>query len=342
MAAARYGVIAAADLSGAPREFTVSGFTGDERRALLEWPDRHALFAHLRSLAGPLRVPDLAAHIHALGFSAFPVSAGAFQATPMRHGGDYVGGFFLGGREGGFTDADEETLVLFAQQAAAAIVNARAHRAERRARANLEALVETCPVGVVVLDAASGAPLTFNREARRILAGLHIEGRSEAEVAQVMTCRRADGREETLGDPGPGLFGANRRRTAGAAVREVEVEAARGRRRLARGLRPREGPAGASPSRWSATRATPPPRRCASCGCAATRWSPSCATATASSSTPRAPSPPPASSSCSGTARGWWSSASRPFPPKAPCASSPPTPTTRPTSARPTRPWRPR
>ena len=195
---ARYGVIAAADAGGAPREFTLSGFSGDERRALLEWPDRHALFAHLRSLEGPLRVPDLAAHIHALGFSAFPVSAGAFQATPMRHGETYVGGFFLGGREGGFTGADEETLVLFAQQAAAAIVNARAHRAERRARANLEALVETCPVGVVVLDAASGAPLTFNREARRIFAGLHIEGRSEAELAQVLICRRADGREETL------------------------------------------------------------------------------------------------------------------------------------------------
>ena len=55
-------------------------------------------------------MPDLAAHIGALGFSAFPVSAGAFQATPMRHGEDYVGGFFLGGREGGFTGADEETL----------------------------------------------------------------------------------------------------------------------------------------------------------------------------------------------------------------------------------------
>ena len=91
-----------------------------------------------------------------------------------------MGGFFLGAREGGFTDADEETLVLFAQQAVAAIVNARAHRAERRARADLEALVETCPVRVVVLDAASGAPLTFNREARRIAAGLHTEGRSEA------------------------------------------------------------------------------------------------------------------------------------------------------------------
>ena len=42
----------------------------------------------------------------------------------------------------------------------------------RRARADLEALVETCPVGVVVLDAATGALASFNREARRITAGL--------------------------------------------------------------------------------------------------------------------------------------------------------------------------
>ena len=195
---ARYGVIAAADASGAPRDLTVSGFGEDERRTLLEWPDGPALFEHLRSLAGPLRVPDLATHIRSLGFSAFPVPAGAFQATPMRRGEDYVGGFFLGGREGGFTDADEETLVLFAQQAAAAIVNARAHRAERQARADLEALVETCPVGVVVLDVPTRAPLTFNREARRIASGLHVEGRSEVELLEVLTFRRTDGREVTL------------------------------------------------------------------------------------------------------------------------------------------------
>ena len=195
---ARYGVIAAADASGALLDLTLSGFDDDQRRSLLEWPDGPALFEHLRSLAAPLRVPDLATHIRSLGFSAFPVPAGAFQATPMRRGEDYVGGFFLGGREGGFTDADEETLVLFAQQAAAAIVNARAHRAERRARADLEALVETCPVGVVVLDVATRAPLTFNREARRIAAGLHIEGRSEVELLEMLTFRRTDGREVTL------------------------------------------------------------------------------------------------------------------------------------------------
>ena len=61
----------------------------------------------------------------------------------MRHGGVHVGNFFLGEKDGGgeFTDEDEEVLVLFAAQAAIAIANARAHRDERRARADLEALL---------------------------------------------------------------------------------------------------------------------------------------------------------------------------------------------------------
>ena len=59
----------------------------------------------------------------------------------------------------------------FAQQAALALANARAHRKEQRAGADLEALVETCPVGVLVLDAAGGLPLSLKRGARPILVG---------------------------------------------------------------------------------------------------------------------------------------------------------------------------
>ena len=88
----------------------------------------------------------------------------------MRHQGEDVGHFFLAEKASGdeFTDGDEEVLMLFASQAAAAIINARIHRSERRARANFEALVETAPVGVVLLDADSGRPVRVNREARRI------------------------------------------------------------------------------------------------------------------------------------------------------------------------------
>ncbi len=197
---AAYGVIATVDEAGAPRDFVTSGFTGEEHRAMESWQDGHRLFAHLHALGAPLRLPDLDAWVRALGCAPFPVPSGSFQATPMTHRGTAAGGFFLGGKEGGFTDADEKMLVLFAQQAAAALANARAHRDERRARADLEALVETCPVGVVVLDVGTGAPLSLNREARRVLAGLEVTGTSPAGLRDALVCRRGDGREVRLGD----------------------------------------------------------------------------------------------------------------------------------------------
>ena len=60
---------------------------------------------------------------------------------------------------------DEETLVMFAAQAALVIVNARRYRDEQRARTDLETLIDTSPVGVAVFDARTGAPVSFNREA---------------------------------------------------------------------------------------------------------------------------------------------------------------------------------
>ena len=118
----------------------------------------------------------------------------------MRHQGVLVGHFFLAEEESGreFTAEDEEVLVLFASQAATAIANARTHRDERRARADLEALVETCPVGVVVFDGGSGRLVSFNREARRIVEPLRTPGGELEELLDVMTCRRGDGREVPL------------------------------------------------------------------------------------------------------------------------------------------------
>ena len=58
---------------------------------------------------------------------------------------------------------------MFAAQAALVIANARRYREERKARADLEALVNTSPVGVVVLNARTGEPESINQEARRIV-----------------------------------------------------------------------------------------------------------------------------------------------------------------------------
>ena len=197
---ARWGVIATVNESGAPLDFVFSGFTPEEQRELYTWPDSARLFQHFRGLAGPLRVDDLSAYVRALGIEPAPAFSRTFQGTPMRHRGADVGGFFLADKANGevFTDEDEEVLTLFASQAASAIANARTHRDERRARADLEALVETSPVGVLVLDAETGRALWFNREARRIGESLRLPGRPAEHLLEVVTFRRADGSEVSL------------------------------------------------------------------------------------------------------------------------------------------------
>ena len=218
---ARLGIIATIDESGAPGEFFFSGYTPEEQRELLAWPHSLPLFEHFRELPGPLRQGDFAGYARTLGLTPLPSFSVAFQGTPMRHRGETIGYFFLGAKAGGeaFTDADEEVLVLFASQAAAAIANSRAHRSERRARRDLEALIETSPVGVVVFDRGSGRMVSYNREARRIVESLRMPGRPLEELLEVVVCRRADGREVSLAE-----FPLAQQFASAETVRAEEVE----------------------------------------------------------------------------------------------------------------------
>ena len=197
---ARYGLIASVDEAGQPEVFLTSGLTDDERQELQDLPYGLRLFEHLRDLPGPLRVDHLPSYLRSFGFGPDLPGWKTLQVSPMRHRGIHMGHFFLGEKEGGpaFTDEDEEVLVLFASQAAAAIGNARTHRAEQQARADIEALVETTPVGVVVFDGPTGRPVLFNREARSLVEGLCSPGVSLEDLPDLIVCRRADGREISL------------------------------------------------------------------------------------------------------------------------------------------------
>ena len=203
---ARYGVMTLLDEQGELRDFLSSGLTEEQAALLWAMPDGPGIFEFLTGVTEPLRIPDMAEHIRALGFGAFtiPLRVGVFRvlAAPMFHRGARVGHVFVGDREDGaeFTRADEETLVMFASQAALVIANARTHREERQARADLETLVETSPVGVVVLDARSGEPILVNREAARIVEGLLDEGQAAGQIPDAVTCVRADGREISLAE----------------------------------------------------------------------------------------------------------------------------------------------
>ena len=202
---ARYGVLVLHDAAGTPADFLASGMTPEETGRLWNIPGWPEHFGYLSRIPGPLRVPDLLGHVRALGLPelAPPVEVSqrvSFLAFPVLHRGERVGSIFLAEKEGGleFTREDQDTLALFASQAALAIANARRHREEQRARNDLETLVDTSPVGVAVFDAANGLPRSFNREARRIVDSLRDPGQPVQDLLEVVTFKRADGRVVSL------------------------------------------------------------------------------------------------------------------------------------------------
>ena len=200
---ARFGIITLVDPSGYVEDFLYSGLTPEQTALFTELPNAMAFFEHLSRIEEPLRLQDFHSYTKELGLPEFrppfPVSSVLhFVAAPIRHLGERIGAIYIGEKEEEFTAEDEESLVTFASQAALVISNARRHREELRARANLETLVNTAPVGVVVFNARTGKVVSINREARRIVSGLHGPDGSGEQVLEVLTYRRADGSEVSL------------------------------------------------------------------------------------------------------------------------------------------------
>ena len=196
------GGIVTLDDAGKVQKLVSFGLSLEVHRRIADWTEASLLLELLRDLRGPLTVEDVPAYLSSRGVSDHPLPFKSLHATPLRHRGEHIGNFYLAEKEDGkaFTEENEEVLVQFASQAATAIANARTHREEQRARTNLEALVETSPYGVVVLDAASGRAVSLNREARRISEALRGPGQTVEELIATMTCQRSDGSEISLRD----------------------------------------------------------------------------------------------------------------------------------------------
>ena len=200
---ARMGGVTILDDAGQLQDFITSGLTDEDHQRFVNLPGGPEFFAYLSGLSEPLRLADFSAHTTALGLPEIgpPLGpVGSFLGTPIRLRGVRAGNLYLSDKEGGgeFTQDDEETLAMFASHAAMAIANARRHREEQRARAYLETLIDTSPVGVVVFNAGTGVPVSLNREGRRLVDGLTDPGQTAEQLLDVLTFRRADGREISL------------------------------------------------------------------------------------------------------------------------------------------------
>ena len=218
----RYGAITVLGEAGQLPDFIVSGITPEQHQGLWEMPEGLGFFEYLSGVEEPLRVANIDSHLKALGMPDFlpSISVTSLLVAPIRNRGTGVGTIYLAHGEDGreFTAEDEETLVMFASQAARVIANARRYRDEQRARADLETLIDTSPVGVVVFDARTGAPVSFNREARRIVDDLRNPDQSPEQLLEVMTVRRSDGREVSLDE-----FPIAQALSAGETVRAEEI-----------------------------------------------------------------------------------------------------------------------
>ena len=217
-----YGVITTLDDSGQPRDFVTSGMTPEAHRALENYlPDGLLVYKYLSGLREPLRIRNYRDHIGSLGLSDFlPLPISSFLTAPILHAGRAEGNIYLAKQEpcDDFTQEDEETLVMFASHAALVIANASRHRSEQQARTKLETLIDTSPVGVAVFDARTGALISFNREAARIVGVLQPPDRPTEQLLEVLTFRRADGRETSLGE-----FPLAQALNTGETVRAEEV-----------------------------------------------------------------------------------------------------------------------
>ena len=202
---ARYGVILLLDDDGGVEDFLSSGMTTLETSQLWEVPGRTRFFEYLGSIEQPLRVVDLLGLLRSMGLPELrtPLDLGtsaSFLASPVVHRGERVGYIYLAKKERReeFTAEDEETLVMFASQAALVMANARRYRDEQQARLELENLVNTSPVGVVVFDTRTGACTISNREATRMVDSLREPGQSLEDLLAALTYVRADGRKVRL------------------------------------------------------------------------------------------------------------------------------------------------
>ena len=191
-----YVAITTVDMSGRVEKELALGLDADDVKRLLRTPDGTKFSEYLNGLPETVRadqVEDLLVSIGVPGFH-FPVSMTAFMAAPMFHRGVRVGHICTASDEIGreFTQEDQETLDMFASQAGQAIANARRQREERQARADLETLVDTSPVGVAVLDVQTGIIKSLNREAKRIVDSLRNPGQSHKDLMDVVTFTRPD------------------------------------------------------------------------------------------------------------------------------------------------------
>ena len=123
----RYGAVAVVTPDGAIDEFVTSGIDAETIHRLGAPPTGHGLLGLVISERRPLRVDEIGAHPHSVGFPPDHPPMRTLLAVPLLFQNNVLGSLYLSDREDGrsFGAEDQEVLERFGAQAAIAVANAR-------------------------------------------------------------------------------------------------------------------------------------------------------------------------------------------------------------------------
>lgn len=124
---ARYGALGVIGDEGKLKQFITSGINPHTRANIGHLPQGLGLLGYLMHKGEPIRVADIQAHPESVGFPPNHPPMKTLLGVPLLYKGELLGDIYLTEKAGGlpFNEKDEELLVLFGAQAAAALANAR-------------------------------------------------------------------------------------------------------------------------------------------------------------------------------------------------------------------------
>ena len=183
---ARYGALGVIGDAGDLVEFVTTGLSAKQRRAIGPLPRGRGILGLLIREPKPIRIDRIAHHPRSVGFPANHPPMTSFLGAPVQAMGKVFGNIYLTEKRSApeFSKEDEESLIILATQAGAAIANATLYAQTHQRERWLDALRD------ITSDILAGS------EAESLLAAIaeHARDLAGADSASILTTSSTPGR----------------------------------------------------------------------------------------------------------------------------------------------------
>jgi len=199
---AKYGALLCFDEEGNTADVLISGLAPEQAGLIGTTPGSRGILGALNNADKPVRIGNIGDHPDSVGVPPYHPPMVSFLGMPIRFRGRHLANLYLADKQthAEFTQEDEELITTFAAQAAAAMATASEYDQVVSARAELQTLLDSSPMGVFVIDAHTGELKSHNREAQRIAAFSGLEQLHPDAAVKAMSIRRLDGSEVSMAE----------------------------------------------------------------------------------------------------------------------------------------------